>query len=194
MSNSPATREVTSDRAAVVAATLDYFNGWFDGDSQKMDRVLHPALAKRSLRQVDADSDGLRTVTKEQMVAWTAEGEGKRADPAAIVRSMSMSSTSTGTSRAWSSDHPSTASTCTSYEATTDGESPTRCGTSREISGASQPRRAGRGRSSAGEREPRSGMDVDRDFFVDLHDRPSGPARAHEVRLQGGDRTTEIFQ
>jgi hypothetical protein len=79
--NSPATREVTSDGAAVVATTLDYFNGWFDGDSQKMDRVLHPALAKRSLMQVDADSDQLRTVTKEQMVAWTAEGEGKREDP-----------------------------------------------------------------------------------------------------------------
>jgi methanethiol oxidase len=38
------------------------------------------------------------------------------------------------------------------------------------------------------------GMKVDPDFFVDLHDRPGGPARAHEVRLQGGDCTTEIFQ
>ena len=37
------------------------------------------------------------------------------------------------------------------------------------------------------------GMAVDRDFFLDLHDRPGGPARAHEVRLQGGDCTTEIF-
>ena len=36
-------------------------------------------------------------------------------------------------------------------------------------------------------------MEVDRDFFVDFHDRPGGPA-AHEVRLQGGDCTTEIFQ
>jgi selenium-binding protein 1 len=41
---------------------------------------------------------------------------------------------------------------------------------------------------------PDGGMEVDRDFFVDLHDRPDGPARAHEVRLQGGDCTTEIFQ
>jgi selenium-binding protein 1 len=38
------------------------------------------------------------------------------------------------------------------------------------------------------------GMEVDRDFFVDFYDRPGGPARAHEVRLQGGDCTTEIFQ
>jgi selenium-binding protein 1 len=41
---------------------------------------------------------------------------------------------------------------------------------------------------------PDGGMEVDRDFFVDLHDRPAGPARAHEVRLQHGDCTTEIFQ
>ena len=80
MSHRPTTPELTSDEAAVVASTLDYFNGWFDGDSRRMDRVLHPALAKRSLGQVDADSDELRTVTKEQMVAWTAEGDGKRED------------------------------------------------------------------------------------------------------------------
>jgi len=41
---------------------------------------------------------------------------------------------------------------------------------------------------------PEGGMEVDRDFFVDFHDRPDGPARAHEIRLQGGDCTTEIFQ
>ena len=42
--------------------------------------------------------------------------------------------------------------------------------------------------------DPAGGMAVDPDFFVDFHDRPDGPARAHEVRLQGGDCTTEIFQ
>ena len=41
---------------------------------------------------------------------------------------------------------------------------------------------------------PDGGMEVDRDFFVDFDDRPGGPARAHEVRLPGGDCTTEIFQ
>jgi selenium-binding protein 1 len=42
--------------------------------------------------------------------------------------------------------------------------------------------------------DPSGGMEIDRDFFVDFHDRPDGPARAHEVRLQNGDCTTEIFQ
>ena len=41
---------------------------------------------------------------------------------------------------------------------------------------------------------PEGGMEVEPDFFVDFHERPDGPARAHEVRLQGGDCTTEIFQ
>ena len=36
---------------------------------------------------------------------------------------------------------------------------------------------------------PDGGMELDADFFVDFH-----PARAHEVRLPGGDCTTEIFQ
>jgi methanethiol oxidase len=42
--------------------------------------------------------------------------------------------------------------------------------------------------------DPNGGMEIDSDFFVDFHDRPDGPARAHEMRLQGGDCTTEIFQ
>jgi selenium-binding protein 1 len=41
---------------------------------------------------------------------------------------------------------------------------------------------------------PDGGMQLDPDFSLDLDDRPGGPARAHEVRLQGGDCTTEIFQ
>ena len=36
-------------------------------------------------------------------------------------------------------------------------------------------------------------MAVDPDFFVDFHTRADGPARAHEVRLHGGDSTSEVF-
>jgi selenium-binding protein 1 len=42
--------------------------------------------------------------------------------------------------------------------------------------------------------DPNGGMSLDPDFFVDFHDRPAGPARAHEIRLAHGDCTTEIFQ
>jgi methanethiol oxidase len=42
--------------------------------------------------------------------------------------------------------------------------------------------------------DPEGGMTVDPDFFVDFSARPGGPAKAHEIRLAGGDCTTEIFQ
>jgi hypothetical protein len=62
-----------AERAAIVATVLDYFEGWFDGDAERIDGALHPALAKRGPE--------VRTSTREQMVAWTAAGEGKREDP-----------------------------------------------------------------------------------------------------------------
>jgi Putative lumazine-binding len=69
--------QTSSDEAAVVAAALDYFEGWFEGDATRMDRVLHPGLAKRSLSQVDPDSTELRSLTKERMVELTAAGGGE---------------------------------------------------------------------------------------------------------------------
>ena len=42
--------ERTADEAAVVSAVLDYFDGWFDGDAGRMERALHPGLAKRCPR------------------------------------------------------------------------------------------------------------------------------------------------
>jgi selenium-binding protein 1 len=35
---------------------------------------------------------------------------------------------------------------------------------------------------------PQGGMTLDPDFYMDF-----GPARSHEIRLPGGDPTTEIF-
>jgi selenium-binding protein 1 len=42
--------------------------------------------------------------------------------------------------------------------------------------------------------DPEGGMEVDRGFFVDLHARPDGPARAGEAHLHGGDCTAEVLQ
>ncbi|HEX5995475.1 MAG TPA: nuclear transport factor 2 family protein [Jiangellales bacterium] len=33
------------DKDAVVGTVKDYFEGWFDGDAERMERALHPALA-----------------------------------------------------------------------------------------------------------------------------------------------------
>ena len=69
------------DRAAVVRTALDYFEGWFDGDAARIERALHPELAKRSLGQASSGTERLATLTARLMVEATARGEGKREDP-----------------------------------------------------------------------------------------------------------------
>jgi len=36
-----------TDEDAVRAAVLDYIEGWFDGNAERMERALHPELMKR---------------------------------------------------------------------------------------------------------------------------------------------------
>jgi hypothetical protein len=60
---------------AVERAVLDYFLGWFEGDAVRMERALHPELAKRTLR-----SDGLESYTAAEMIEATAAGIGRTLD------------------------------------------------------------------------------------------------------------------
>jgi ketosteroid isomerase-like protein len=69
-----ATPNPSSDEAAVVAVALDYFEGWFDGDVERMDRALHPDLVKRSPGEQQGATLGI--TTKDRMLELTAAGEG----------------------------------------------------------------------------------------------------------------------
>ena len=70
--------ERTTAEAAVVSAVLDYFEGWFDGDATRMERALHPGLAKRSLEQ---DGRTLNETTASWMIDATARAVGRERDP-----------------------------------------------------------------------------------------------------------------
>jgi hypothetical protein len=76
------------DEAAVRSTVLDYFEGWFEGDAARMERALHPDLAKRSLGD---DGQRLDADTSELMVEKTARGVGmerrrKVGDPKVDIR------------------------------------------------------------------------------------------------------------
>ncbi len=70
--------ERTVAEAAVVSVVLDYFEGWFDGDAARMERALHPGLAKRSLEK---DGRTLNETTAEWMIDATGQGLGRERDP-----------------------------------------------------------------------------------------------------------------
>jgi len=68
------------DAAAIRACLLDYFEGWFDGDAARMDRALHPGLAKHALGQDPGRSEALDVSTKDEMVELTRQGRGRQRD------------------------------------------------------------------------------------------------------------------
>lgn len=79
-----ATSTEARERQAVVDVALDYFEGWFTGDADRMRRALHPGLAKRRLAD---DEQGLAESTATGMVEATAAGEALRRgdDPGEIL-------------------------------------------------------------------------------------------------------------
>jgi hypothetical protein len=68
-----------TEEAAIVATALDYFEGWFDGDVTRIQRALHPGLAKRALIE---DGRTLDETTTEWMLDATAQQRGKARDVA----------------------------------------------------------------------------------------------------------------
>jgi hypothetical protein len=76
----PATEPSPEDLAAVRATILDYFEGWFDGDPVRMERALHPGLAKHALGQDRGRSGILDVTTKDEMMEATERGSGRERD------------------------------------------------------------------------------------------------------------------
>lgn len=60
---------LAATREAIVAASLDYVDGWYQGNAERMRRALHPDLAKRKVR---AGSDGAPTLQSMTAEALTA--------------------------------------------------------------------------------------------------------------------------
>jgi hypothetical protein len=46
----PAQAQTDADRASIRATALDYIEGWYTGDAERMERAVHPELAKRIVR------------------------------------------------------------------------------------------------------------------------------------------------
>lgn len=68
------------DAAAIRSCLLDYFEGWFEGDADRMDRALHPGLAKHAIGQDPGRTESLDVTTKDEMVEATRQGRGRQRD------------------------------------------------------------------------------------------------------------------
>lgn len=68
--------QVNDDEAAITRTALDYNLGWYEGDASRMERSLHPELAKRIVERTDTPSppgrgDRLREMSALRLVQYT---------------------------------------------------------------------------------------------------------------------------
>ncbi|HEU4464225.1 MAG TPA: nuclear transport factor 2 family protein, partial [Gemmatimonadota bacterium] len=66
-----------ADSMDIRQAALDYIEGYYDGDAMRMERALHPELAKRIVR---ADSTGVGWISSmgaSQLIAGTRAGSSR---------------------------------------------------------------------------------------------------------------------
>lgn len=74
----PARAQTAADSAAIRATALDYVEGWYAGDAERMRRAVHPDLAKRISRRDPAGAWTLGQMTAGELVAATGNGGGNR--------------------------------------------------------------------------------------------------------------------
>ncbi len=66
-----------SDTAAIRQAALDYIEGWYGGDAARMERALHPELAKRIVRADSTGGDWISSMGASQLIAGSRAGFGQ---------------------------------------------------------------------------------------------------------------------
>jgi hypothetical protein len=73
-----ASAQTTADSSGIRQAALDYIEGWYEGNAERMERALHPELAKRIVN-IDARSgrNSLGQMGALTLINSTKRGGGK---------------------------------------------------------------------------------------------------------------------
>ena len=77
---SPSSRlaaQTAADSAAIKATALDYIDGYYTGDAARMERALHPDLAKRIVNTDQNGRSRLGQMSAMTLVQGTRAGGGK---------------------------------------------------------------------------------------------------------------------
>src|SRR5687768_1253273 len=71
--------QTDADREAIKRTALNYAEGWYEGNAEKMESSLSPDLAKRIVRTNPQGQSGLGQMTAMALVQGTRGGSGKQA-------------------------------------------------------------------------------------------------------------------
>lgn len=70
-----------ADSLAIRSTALDYAQGWYTGNADRMTKALHPKLAKRALLPMQNGELELDEMNATQLIEATRKGYGKTLPP-----------------------------------------------------------------------------------------------------------------
>jgi len=78
----PTAAQTAADSTAIRATAMDYIEGWYAGDAARMERALHPELAKRVVTtDASMGRSQLESIGAMTLVLRTRAGGGSRTPP-----------------------------------------------------------------------------------------------------------------
>lgn len=89
----PMTAQAAPDpeAAAIRQAALDYIEGWYEGDAARMERALHPELAKRIvITDAASGKSRLDSMSAMTLVQYTRAGGGKKTPKEAQMKDVTI--------------------------------------------------------------------------------------------------------
>jgi len=72
-----AVAQTEADREAIKQTALDYIEGWYEGNPERMERALHPDLAKRIVNTNAQGRSQLGQISAMGLVQGVKRGGGK---------------------------------------------------------------------------------------------------------------------
>ncbi|MGH9906143.1 MAG: nuclear transport factor 2 family protein [Pyrinomonadaceae bacterium] len=77
MSGAQANAQTPADAELIKQTALDYIEGWYEGNAERMERALHPELAKRIVQSDPSGRSRLGQMGAMTLVQSTRDGGGK---------------------------------------------------------------------------------------------------------------------
>ncbi len=77
----PARAQTAADSAAIRRTALDYLEGWYAADPERMARSLHPELVKRIVLTDPQGISEIHMMGASELVSQTRRGGGKEHPP-----------------------------------------------------------------------------------------------------------------
>ena len=70
--------QTDADKEAIKRTALNYAEGWYEGNAEKMESALHPDLAKRIVRTNPQGGSGLGQMSALTLIQGARAGSGKQ--------------------------------------------------------------------------------------------------------------------